>query len=139
MNKIICALFLLKTVVAFGQGEVKTCRAMLDTLTGLSVHRSATEMAGYPGGIEAMLKQIQKKVYVAKVHGTSGGFKVFVAFIVQSDGTVVGQRVIRNVPGTNLAEQFLDIIDDVCWEPGTCHGKVVATLEILPMEMKTGW
>lgn len=139
MYRIIFAIFLLKTVATFGQAQEKTCGAMLDTLTGLSVYRVPTEMPGYPGGMEGVVKQILKRVIVPKVDGTIGGFKVFVAFIVQTDGAVVGQRVVRNVPGTNLGEQVLDVVEDVRWKPGTCNGKEVPTILLLPIAIKTAW
>lgn len=136
MNKLVHVIFFLKTISAFGQEELNTCQTKLDTLTGLTVYISATETASYPGGMEAIARQIGKRIIVPKSDNTRDGFKVFVAFIVQSDGTVVGQRIVRNISGTNLAEQFLDIIDDVLWKPGSCNGRLVSTLEIIPMSIK---
>lgn len=136
MNKLVYAIFFLKTIITFGQTEVNTCQVKTDTLTGLTVYSSASEVASYPGGMEAMVKQINKRIIIPKSDATRNGIKLFVAFIVQSDGTVVGQRVVGNVAGTNLAEQYLDIIDDVLWRPGICNGKPVSTLELLPLSIK---
>lgn len=131
--RLLYTILLLRTMVAFGQDGAEPCHVQLDTLTKQSVYNSADEMASFPGGIEALARQIQKRIYVRNVDNAQDGIKVYVAFIVQTDGKVVGQRVTRNVKGTNLAEQFLDIIDDVRWKPGICDGKTVATIEILPM------
>jgi hypothetical protein len=134
--RFIWLILLLGTVSAFGQNSQERCRAEIDTLTKQSVYRAADEMANFPGGMEALMKQVAKRVFLREAGRTQDCCKVFVAFVVQSDGTVVGQRVVKNTTGTDLAEQCLDIIDDVRWQPGVCNGKTVATIEIYPFEMK---
>ena len=67
------------------------------------------------------------------------GIKVYVAFVVQTDGKLVGQRIIKNVKGTDLAEQFLNILGDFKWEPGICNGKAISTIETYPMYIDIDW
>ena len=59
--------------------------------------------------------------------------KVIVAFIIDKDGEVTGERIIRDIEGSNYASQLLTAVKNIRWAPGTCNGKNVATLQVLPM------
>jgi hypothetical protein len=61
--------------------------------------------------------------------------KVVVAFIIDMDGTLTGKRVIRNVKGTNLAEQVLSLIEKIEWEAGSCEGIYVPVIYCLPVHI----
>jgi hypothetical protein len=132
--RFIFTILFLKVTVIFGQNSnVKPCQVQIDTLTRQSVYKVADKMASFPGGVEALYKRISKRIRLRNADNLGDGIKVKVAFVVQQDGKVVGQRIIKNVKGTDLAEQFLDIIDDFQWQPGICNGKVISTIETLPM------
>ena len=132
--RFIFTILFLKAVLTFGQSSpLKSCQTIIDTLTKRSVDKVADKMASFPGGMEALYKQIKKRIRLHKSNDSRDGIKVYVAFVVQQNGKVVGQRIIKNVRGTDLAEQFLDVIDDFVWQPGICNGKAISTIEILPM------
>jgi hypothetical protein len=138
--RFIFTILFFKAILTFGQGTaVKPCQTIIDTLTKRTVYKAADKMASFPGGMEVFYKQINKRIVLHKSDNLKGGIKVFVAFVVQADGKVVGQRIIQNVKGTNLAEQFLNIIDDFKWEPGICNGKAISTIETYPMIIDIDW
>lgn len=59
--------------------------------------------------------------------------KIYVAFVVKEDGQIIGKRVVRNIEGTDVAEQMLELLDNLKWQPGVCNGRNVATLFLLPV------
>lgn len=66
---------------------------------------------------------------------TEESVKMYVAFIVNVDGRITGKRIIYSNYGVKAAEQFLDIVDDFKWTPGTCNNKTVPTLYVLPLNL----
>jgi hypothetical protein len=111
---------------------VSPCQTEYDTLTHQLIYKTADKKASFPGGFEPLMKETQKRIRLSRSGDYSNGIKVIIAFVVQHDGKVIGQRIIRNVKGTNLAEQYLDIIDDFNWEPAMCNGKPVSTIVTYP-------
>ncbi len=59
--------------------------------------------------------------------------KVFIAFVVEVTGEITGLRTIKNIEGTTLDKQFIETVKKFRWEPGTCKGVKVPTLQILPL------
>ncbi len=90
-------------------------------------------MPAVEGGMPALYKEIRKGIRFPSAGKFEMGSKVFVAFVVDANGQIIGKRVLRNITGTNIAEQILRIIGDMKWIPGTCNEKAVSTLMILPM------
>jgi len=127
--------FMLSTLIAFGQKETNnSCISRVDTLTNLEVFPTVDKFPTVDGGMEALYKEVSKRIKYPNTHKQDPiESKVLVAFIVNVDGQINGKRIIKNITGSDLAEQLLDIVDDVKWEPGFCNGKAVRTLLVLPM------
>ncbi|MNR59339.1 Gram-negative bacterial tonB protein [compost metagenome] len=47
--------------------------------------------------------------------------RVTIGFIVNSDGRIIGQRVIKNIDGSTIAKQMLVAISKIKWKPGYCN------------------
>ena len=58
---------------------------------------------------------------------------MIVAFVIDKDGHMKGKRILKDIEGTDLGKQLLDIIDDMTWHPATCEGKVVPTIQMMPL------
>jgi hypothetical protein len=128
-------ILMLNTIAAFGQASPRdSCYAHLDTLTNQKVFKFVDKIPAVQGGMEALLKEISKKIKYPSIDKKYPvGSNVIVAFVVTIDGSITGKRIIRNIDGTDLGEQLLNIVDDVKWEPGTCNGKKVPTLQLIPL------
>jgi hypothetical protein len=127
-------IFTFYTLLAFAQKDVKNpCVSKVDTLTNVEVFLTVDKSPTVQGGMQALYTEVAKKIKYPDSEGDRTGAKVFVAFIVNTDGQIKGQRIVKNIDGTDLAEQLLDIIDDMKWIPGLCKGKPVATLLVMPM------
>ena len=61
--------------------------------------------------------------------------KIFVGFIVDENGKIVGQRIIRNIEKTKVAEQILNIITDTIWSLGYCNKKAVPVMMVIPIQI----
>lgn len=132
--KLILVIFLFNTCFAFGQKGNKTaCYPQVDTLTKREVYKSVDEMPKVVGGMEELFLQISKKLKYPHIDKHPIESKVIVAFIVDIDGQIIGKRTVKNIEGTRIANDVLDILDDVKWEPGTCNGKVVPVFHLLPI------
>jgi hypothetical protein len=84
------------------------------------------------------MKEIRKlKASNTSIRNDPSG-RVIVAFIVEVDGTLKGKRVMKNIRGTDLGEQLLQLIDNVNWIPGKCHGQVVPTMQTFPVLLHAG-
>lgn len=60
------------------------------------------------------------------------GSKILVAFIVNSDGTISGARIITDKT-IKAGQQVLDITKSFKWTAGRCGNKNVATIYTIPL------
>jgi periplasmic protein TonB len=132
--RFVLIILLFNVVVAFGQGESNdSCRAQVDTLTHLEVFRIVEKMPTVEGGMQALYKEISKKIKYPHIDKHPIESKVIIAFVVDANGKILGKRIIKNITGTDLGEQLLEIVDDLRWDPGRCNGQAVPTLQLIPM------
>lgn len=94
----------------------------------------AEVMPHYDGGLEAMMKFIQKKIRyprAPRVQGIEG--TVFVRFIVNGDGTVSDVEIIRGVhPDYDKeAKRVISLLPS--WIGGSHHGRPVSVRMVLPI------
>ena len=137
-KKMIFTILFFKTLIVFGQNNNrKPCQIQLDTLTKLSVYLEPDEMASFPGGLMQLSKEIHNRMIYPSVLRTKfpDGFKVVVAFVVQQDGAIIGERAIISIEGTDVAERLLDVLNDFHWEPAKCNGKAVSTIVLFPLNV----
>jgi len=136
---IISILFLSLTVYGQGKSDSSGCIIQMDTLTKREVYSFKDGTPKVREGTETLMKEIRKlKASNTAIQNDPGG-KVVIAFIVEVDGTLTGKRVLKNIKGTDLAEQLLSLIDNVTWIPEKCNGKVVPTLQIFPVLLHAGY
>jgi hypothetical protein len=130
--RIILAILFFSALTAAGQpGKSDSCHFFLDTLTNQQVLKFLPGMPRVQGGMEEVSKEISKRIKYPHIDRYPMDTKVIVAFIITEDGRVTGKRVIKDFSG--FGEQLLDILDDFKWDPGTCNGKSVSTLQVFPM------
>lgn len=92
-------------------------------------------MPAYEGGMEAMMKFIQKKIRYPRaairqeIEGT-----VFVRFVVRGDGSVTDVQVIRGVHPDCDKEAMRVISMLPSWKGGSHNGRPVAVRMVLPIK-----
>lgn len=134
MRHTLILLFLLAYFKAFSQNEVNKCQSEVDSLTKIKVYSRVDQMPGVKGGMPALFKEVGKRIqYPKKINEMGIETKVFVAFVIMDDGTVTGTRILKEIEGADLADQLLNIIIELKWQPGLCDGKPVPTIMRLPM------
>ena len=85
-------------------------------------------------GIQQIFKEVSKRIkYLSTFDNYPIESKIFVAFVVTNEGGITGQRIIKNINGTDFAEQLLEILSEFKWQPGICNGNSVPTIMVLPM------
>ncbi len=91
-------------------------------------------LAEYPGGFEAMADYIAKSVVYpekAKAEGVEG--KVFVQFVVDTDGSIADATVLRGVGGECDDEALRVVKSMPKWQPATFKGKPVRSKYVMPI------
>ena len=94
----------------------------------------AEVMPHYDGGLEAMMKFIQKKIRyprAPRAQGIEG--TVYVRFIVNGDGTVSNVEIIRGVHPDYDKEAMRVISLLPSWVGGSHHGRPVSVRMVLPI------
>ena len=99
--------------------------------------RIARQMPEYPGGIVEFMKWLQRTLRyppAAQEQGVQG--IVMVSFIVNVDGTITDQKVVRGVNEELDAESLRVISHMPKWKPGLEKGKPCRTLFAIPIVFK---
>lgn len=98
------------------------------------VYLTVDEMPEYPGGEEALRKDLAEAIKYpveAKNKGISG--KVFVSFVVDEKGNSVDAKIARGVDPF-LDKESLRVIGLLkTWKPGKQDGKIVKVAYTLPI------
>ncbi len=90
--------------------------------------------AMFPGGAAAMTRWIQEHVvYPEMARETGEQGKVYVQFVVESNGKITGVEVIRKVSGDLDREAARVVRAMPNWEPGESKAKKVKTRVRLPI------
>lgn len=120
------------TGTIFAQSDTIKCLSTLDTLTGIKVYQNVDKFPSVNGGDELLFAELNKLE-----HPTCGHYegKIWVAFIVDIDGSLKGKRILRDVEGTDFGKQVLTLIDNLKWIPAECNGQKVATIYRFPMNI----
>ena len=91
-------------------------------------------LSEYPGGFEAMAAYIAKSVVYpekAKAEGVEG--KVFVQFVVDTDGSIAEATVLHGVGGECDDEALRVVKSMPKWQPATFKGKPVRSKYVMPI------
>lgn len=88
----------------------------------------------FPGGMDAMYKYLQQAIhYPDQAVKDSVGGRVYVEFIVGSNGKVRDAKIRRGVRKDLDAEAVRAVMAMPVWSPGRLAGKPVATRFTLPV------
>ena len=88
----------------------------------------------FPGGMDALRKFIQKNLQypqLARENGIEG--KVYVTFVVETDGSISNIKILRDIGGGCGAEAVRIVKLMPKWKPGTQRGKPVRVQYNLPI------
>lgn len=109
-----------------------TCKTEKDHLTGRMINLSAETAPEIAGGLPALIRMLNKNVrYPDSLLKNEIESNFVVAFIVERDSSISGERIIR---GSNeIGQQILKVAKSLKWSPGKCNGKNVPMLYRLPV------
>lgn len=114
-----------------------TCRAGKDSLTGRIIYLDADTGPECEGGNTAWVKHLNKTLNVTKIPSGEIQSRYVIAFIVDKDGAISGERVV-NGPKNSITNQLFAAVRTMRWIPGRCHGKKVSMLHTLPITIEYG-
>jgi TonB family protein len=96
------------------------------------------EQAEFEGGMDALSQFLQKNLkYPEAAKRASQSGKVFVQFIVNTDGTISDVNVLKSA-GFGMDEEAERVIKLAKWIPGKHHGQVVKSRFTIPIMFATG-
>ena len=94
-------------------------------------------MPSYPGGMEALNKYLKEKIkYPADAKSAKVEGKVYISFIVTTDGTLSDIKVAKKVNPSLDAEALRVVKAMPKWVPGSHEGKPVSVSYVLPIAFK---
>jgi TonB family protein len=102
--------------------------------TGDSVYVIVDQIPEYPNGMRTFYKELQSKLSYpreARKKGIEG--KVFIQFIVQKDGSIAEEQVIKGIGGGCDEAALAAFRNMGKWTPGTVRGKPVKVMWVLPV------
>lgn len=122
-------------MVVFGQESAdETSFKEIDSLINEEVYKITDIPAKIDGGMSVLLKEAAKRIkYTNHSDIYPIESKVFVAFIVTESGSITGQRILKNIAGTDIAERLLEIVQEFKWQPAISKGNPVKSIVILPV------
>jgi hypothetical protein len=137
-----CLLWLPFQKIETSQREIQllqsdTCRTGKDTLTGRKVYLNGDSAPECEGGTAAWLRHVNKTLNVNKLPPGEIQSRYVIAFIVEKDGTISGERAV-NTTKNDITKQLFAAVRTMRWIPGKCHGKTVAMLHTLPIIIDYG-
>jgi len=95
----------------------------------------AEVMPQYEGGLEAMMKFIQKKIRYPRAPRTLGiDGTVYVRFVVNGDGSISGVEIIKGVHPDYDREAIRVISMLPAWKGGSHNGRPVRVRMVLPIK-----
>jgi outer membrane biosynthesis protein TonB len=111
---------------------VDTCKTGKDTLTGRMIYLSAEIAPEVAGGLPALIRRLNKNLQFPAIPLSNEiESNYVVAFIVETDSSISGERVIHG--SDEIGQQILKVAKNLKWSPGKCNGKNVPILHRLPM------
>ena len=99
-----------------------------------TVNTMVESMPEFPGGEEAMIAFLRKNIkYPNEARREKIGGVVYVVFVINSDGSIVDQSILKS-PHQSLSDEALRVIGKMpAWKPGYQKGKAVRVKMNLPI------
>ena len=141
MKKIVLIFFVLLSLNVFAQDSVEEDSVIIwEQPVWHQIDESdelimvAEVMPEFPGGAEKMLEFIQDNIKypeAARESGTQG--RVFVEFVIETDGSISNANVIRGI-GNGCDEEAVRLIQSMPkWKPGKQRGEAVRCSYMVPV------
>lgn len=131
MPQLLFIISILTTVSWYGKvGTFQpSCKTETDTLTKRVVYVTADIEPLNNGGNDILIGAFKKKIHTTdSFPGTKDyDLSVVVAFIVDKDGSITGERIVRDKT-QKLGAQMLEVIRSFKWTPAICNGKNVSMI-----------
>ena len=108
------------------------CPHKKDLLTGKVITTTYDKLAVTKGGINLLYKAFAKVKIDSVPNGATTKFTI--AFIVDVNGRISGERVIKDDVG-GVGNQMIKIVKSFKWIPATCNGKKVTSLHTIPLQI----
>ena len=91
----------------------------------------------FPGGVKALMEYIETNIrYPQEVKDRGGQGRVIVQFILEEDGTITGEHVMKPVDPQLDAEAIRIARSMPKWKPGTWGGKPIRTRFTFPVTFR---
>jgi protein TonB len=102
-----------------------------------SIVHIAEVMPKFPGGKSAMMRYLSNNIIYpdsSKENNVTG--KVYVQFVIQTDGTVNNVSVLRGV-NNEIDNEAIRVINAMPkWKPGMHRGEVISAQMAIPIDFK---
>ncbi|HYC27970.1 MAG TPA: hypothetical protein VEB42_04125 [Chitinophagaceae bacterium] len=111
------------------------CKSEMDSVTKQRIYLTGDTEPVNEGGQSALMRAFNKKVRLTDTIEEVP--PVTVAFIVDKDGSIKGERVLRDKTQI-VGRQLLEVIRSLKWTPGKCNGRTVPMLVKQNMVIEIG-
>lgn len=120
--------------IAFNDAAAQNVTSFQDSLLHKVVYLSADQLPQPYGGLETLIKQLSKTIRFPPGEADYGG-RVIVAFVIETNGKIDGERVIREPSGDKqiFSKQIFEVVKAIKWTPAKRNGKAVPFLYTLPI------
>jgi hypothetical protein len=115
-----------------GSNNIGNCKTETDSVTHRIVYTSVDILPTNEGGLAALRKTMERNLDMDLLISDSLSSNIVVAFIVDKDGSIKGERIVNDHTG-RIGQQMLDIVKTFKWIPGKCNGSKVATVYAFPV------
>jgi len=105
------------------------CKTEIDSITKQVVYTTADTEPLNEGGENTLRKEFERKITTKDIGVEAKNYdpNIIVAFIVDKNGNIKGERVV-NDKTQKLGKQMLDVIKSFKWTPAKCNGKSVSMI-----------
>ena len=108
------------------------CKTEIDSLTKKTIYTTVDKVAVNEGGQMALIRQYENITLDSIPDDLDT--KYIIAFVVEADGQITGERIIKNKTG-NVGQRMIKIAKSFKWTPAECDGRKVPMLVRLPLQM----
>ena len=103
-----------------------------------TVFITVEEQPEFPGGFQSLIQYLSQNIIYPQESRASGSQgKVFVRFVVDTDGSISDAEVIRSSGDIHLDREAVRVVKSMPkWKPGKLSGRAVRVYYTLPVSFK---
>lgn len=135
---IIIALFCFGNRIASAQTTSSECTTEVDSILNKLIYLSVDKTPELFEKFSAFQVDIFKQIKPSEFYSEHGG-RIVIAFVLETDGSIKGIRVVRDKTNTNhfFSDQIVNALKKYKrkWKPGSCNGIPVPVLFTLPFNI----